>query len=204
MLGLDLRRVGLFGVVLGIHAAAAAALLQMGFERRESLVVIPLETRIFQEKKRIEEPPPPILNLGSMQARIDVSVPVPQLQIEAYVEAPPSPRAPTATWVAVAPEESSSPVFVQEVQYLRAPKPRYPPLSRKLREEGVVVLKVLINERGEAEKIEIADSSGHKRLDAAAVEAVAAATFRPYLHNGVPRPMLVLVPIEFGLTRMRS
>jgi len=57
---------------------------------------------------------------------------------------------------------------VSQVEYLRAPQPVYPPQSRRLREEGKVTLKVLVNEKGEAEKVDIHHSSGSQRLDDAA------------------------------------
>ena len=68
-------------------------------------------------------------------------------------------------------------------------------------EQGVVVLRVVIDERGRACDIEIESSSGHERLDRAAREAVATAAFQPYLEDGAPRRALVLIPIEFSLNR---
>jgi protein TonB len=70
-----------------------------------------------------------------------------------------------------------------------------------LREQGLVVLRVVIDERGEASSIEIETSSGHARLDDAARDAVLRAAFRPYVEDGEPRRALVLIPIEFALNR---
>lgn len=97
--------------------------------------------------------------------------------------------------------ERSAPRLIASVEYLREPAPRYPPQSRKLREQGMVVLRVLIDERGTACNIEIERSSGHARLDLAARQAVSRAAFRPYLEGGLPRRALVLIPIEFSLSR---
>ncbi|PZN31328.1 MAG: energy transducer TonB [Proteobacteria bacterium] len=97
--------------------------------------------------------------------------------------------------------DRSAPVEVSSVEYLREPAPRYPPQSRRLREQGLVVLRVLIDEAGKARRIEIQSSSGYARLDAAAREAVERAAFRPYIENGAPRQALVLIPIEFSLQR---
>lgn len=96
-------------------------------------------------------------------------------------------------------QDRSVPKFVAEASYLRAPSPRYPSQSRRLREEGVVVLRVLIDEQGQARQISVDRSSGHARLDRAAREAVASAAFRPYVEDGAPRATLVLIPIEFFL-----
>jgi len=101
-------------------------------------------------------------------------------------------------------QATAGPKLISAVEYVREPIPRYPAQSRRLREEGVVVLRVLIDERGQACNIEIESSSGYARLDNAAKEAVARAAFRPYLEDGKPRPALVLIPIEFSLTGHRA
>jgi protein TonB len=97
--------------------------------------------------------------------------------------------------------DRGAPKLVASVEYLREPSPHYPPQSKKLREQGLVVLRVLIDERGVACNIDIESSSGHARLDHAAKDAVARAAFRPYIENGTPRRALVLIPIEFALNR---
>jgi protein TonB len=89
--------------------------------------------------------------------------------------------------------------LVTSVEYLREPAPRYPAQSRKLREQGLVVLRVLIDERGTACDVAIENSSGHPRLDQAAKEAIVRAEFRPYIEDGVARRAMVLIPIEFSL-----
>jgi len=47
--------------------------------------------------------------------------------------------------------------------------PEYPPLSRRSGEEGTVTLEFMLEATGKAAEITIARSSGHARLDAAAV-----------------------------------
>lgn len=98
-------------------------------------------------------------------------------------------------------EGRSAPKWVSAVEYVREPAPRYPPQSRRLREQGLVVLRVLIDEQGNARSIDIESSSGHQRLDHAAREAIERAAFRPYLEDGTPRRALVLIPVEFALNR---
>ena len=73
-----------------------------------------------------------------------------------------------------------------------------------LGEEGMVVLRVLINELGRADRIEIERSSGHARLDEAARIAVQRALFRPYIENGVARMALATIPIEFTWKSRRA
>jgi protein TonB len=99
------------------------------------------------------------------------------------------------------PPASGAPRLISSVEYVREPAPRYPPQSRRLREQGLVVLRVLIDEKGQACNIEVESSSGYARLDRAAKEAVGRAAFRPYVEDGEPRRALVLIPIEFSLHR---
>jgi len=77
----------------------------------------------------------------------------------------------------------------------------YPVASLRAREQGSVLLRVLVDEHGAPQRIEIARSSGHPKLDAAAREAVRSARFRPVLRAGQPAPAWGLVPIEFRLDR---
>lgn len=95
-----------------------------------------------------------------------------------------------------APSEAA-PRVVTEVAYLQPPAPRYPSESKRSGEEGLVVLRVLINELGRAARIEVERSSGYARLDAAARAAVEHALFKPYIENGAPRMSLAMIPIEF-------
>jgi protein TonB len=134
---------------------------------------------------------------------LDVSVPLAP-EIEVPVEMPSTPNQIVAQAIPASPPAQraadAAPKLISTVEYVREPIPRYPPQSRRLREQGLVVLRVLIDEKGQACDIEIESSSGHARLDHAAKEAVAAAAFRPYVEDGEPRRALVLVPIEFSLT----
>lgn len=83
--------------------------------------------------------------------------------------------------------------------YLNNPKPAYPPLSRRLREEGKVVLRVLIEADGSASRAEIRHSSGHERLDQAALQTVLKWRYVPARRNGIPESMWFNIPINFIL-----
>ena len=127
-----------------------------------------------------------------------IDTPIPAEPVPESVGAPPESPAPAA--VAGTAEQAGRKV-VESVQYIRAPVTRYPPQSRRLREQGVVLLEVLVDERGLPAQVEIERSSGYPRLDEAAREAVLQARFRPYTENGVPQSVVVLVPIRFALKR---
>lgn len=66
-------------------------------------------------------------------------------------------------------------------------------------EQGKVLLRVLVNEQGMPEKIELKESSGFDRLDKAALNAVQRWRFVPGKRNGVPESMWNIVPVNFVL-----
>jgi periplasmic protein TonB len=84
-------------------------------------------------------------------------------------------------------------------RYLNNPPPRYPPLSRRLGEQGQVVLHVRIEVDGSASQAEVRTSSGYSRLDQTAVQTVLAWRYVPGTRNGVPEAMWFNIPIRFVL-----
>lgn len=109
-------------------------------------------------------------------------------------EAPPAPPAP------VAPPAPSVPHLVSGVEYLRAPQPIYPAISRRLGEAGVVMLRVLVNEKGLPSEVLVHKSSGSANLDEAGRQAVLRTLFKPYLENGKAVAVFVLVPLNFQIS----
>ncbi|MEG1455038.1 MAG: energy transducer TonB, partial [Comamonas sp.] len=83
--------------------------------------------------------------------------------------------------------------------YLNNPKPSYPSISRRMGEQGKVVLRVFIDVEGKPQTIEIRQSSGFDRLDQQAIESVKRWRFVPGKRNGVPEAMWNIVPINFVL-----
>ena len=57
-----------------------------------------------------------------------------------------------------------------DADYLQNPAPVYPGLSRRIGEQGKVILHVLVSADGRARKVELRTSSGFERLDNAAPE----------------------------------
>ena len=112
------------------------------------------------------------------------------------------PAAPAPTAPSPAADAPPRPASMSQVAYLRAPRPRYPGESRSAREEGLVLLQVLIDTSGHARQIRVLRSSGHPRLDRAACSAIEQALFRPYSVGGVAREAIATVPVEFSLHRV--
>lgn len=86
-----------------------------------------------------------------------------------------------------------------DADYLNNPAPAYPPLSRRMREEGKVMLRVVVKPDGLPGRIETARSSGSERLDAAARNAVSRWRFVPARQGEHAIESSVLVPIIFKL-----
>lgn len=85
--------------------------------------------------------------------------------------------------------------------YLRNPPPNYPESAKRRRQEGTVMLDVLVSAQGEAKHVGIAQSSGHDQLDAAALSAVTRWKFIAAQQNGTAAEARVIVPIEFKLAQ---
>ena len=77
--------------------------------------------------------------------------------------------------------------------------PSYPPLSRRLGEEGKLVLRVELDEIGHIHIAQVINSSGHKRLDDAAMAAVKTWRCNPPRRNGIPVRAIALQPFNFVL-----
>lgn len=88
---------------------------------------------------------------------------------------------------------------VTHAAYLNNPHPAYPRQSKRLGEQGTVLLLVEIDVDGSASQVKIQQSSGHPRLDRAALEAVAKWRFIAGKKAGVPQKMWVNIPIHFVL-----
>ena len=83
--------------------------------------------------------------------------------------------------------------------YLNNPPPPYPPMSRRLGEEGRVIVRVALDALGKVVEVGLERSSGHRRLDRAAVDAVRAWRFEPARSGGRAVAASVLVPVDFRL-----
>lgn len=102
---------------------------------------------------------------------------------------------------APAPTPAPAPIktVTRGVQYLREPDPQYPDRAREQGEEGTVVLRVQVGVDGKPANVEVLRSSGSASLDAAGMSAARGALFKPYLEDGRPLSVYVIVPLRFQL-----
>ncbi len=173
---------------------------------------------------RMPEPPrkaPPTPVRRSAPAPVAAAAPVPILAAEAPPKTADEPVAPVAPAradpipavmpQAVAEAPASRPVAAEpmaapklvaprfDAAYLSNPPPAYPPLSRRLGEEGKVVLRVFVEPDGQPAQVELRTSSGHARLDEAALGAVRRWRFVPARRGEAAVAAWVLVPLNFTL-----
>lgn len=139
-----------------------------------------------------EIPAPPVLALPATVSPAAQTVHQP----EAAAQPSRSETNTTAAPVAAAPAQ---PRQISAVDYIQAPQADYPPLSRRMGEEGRVTLKVVVNEKGYAERVEVQKSSGYHRLDEAAKAALQRAIFKPYLEDGKALAVVATATISFFL-----
>ena len=88
-----------------------------------------------------------------------------------------------------------------DADYLNNPPPVYPPLSRRLGEEGKVLLRVQVSPEGKPLTTDIHVSSGSARLDEAARKATSRWQFVPAYQGTVAVVSWVEVPVEFHLEK---
>ncbi len=121
---------------------------------------------------------------------------------------PPKPaeqaKEPASAPVAETPPKSmqTAPVALSSELAVSCPKltpPEYPAISRRMGEEGKLVLRVELDENGRIDKAKVLNSSGYERLDAAALTAVKSWQCNPSLRDGQPVRAVALQPFNFVL-----
>lgn len=92
---------------------------------------------------------------------------------------------------------SSSAYF--KAGYYRNPPPPYPAEARRLKQEGRVLLEVLVTKEGKVGQSKVKQSSGYPLLDEAALRAIQTWKFRPATLGGIRVDILADIPIRFQL-----
>ncbi|XOT94497.1 energy transducer TonB, partial [Alcaligenes pakistanensis] len=94
--------------------------------------------------------------------------------------------------------DGDRPKLIGRVDYLgRRPVPVYPRASERRREQGRVVVRVVISTQGSVLEAKVQNSSGYERLDESALRAVRTARFKPYTENGVAYRAMADIPFDF-------
>lgn len=201
------RAAGLF-IVVALHAAALWGLWQ------HRLIPSPQEAMTLfvnfiappepVRKVELKPPPPRPQPIEKPQPR-QIVAETPVVAPTDYVAPPPPPQPAPAIAASVAPPalpRPAEPVALGGELSVACPDrtpPRYPPQSRRLNEEGVVVLRVELDEHGGVGAARVASGSGYTRLDEAALAAVRTWRCNPAQRAGRPVRAVALQPFKFIL-----
>jgi protein TonB len=213
-LGSSRNRSGKIAFIVGIHLAAFWA-IQSGMVTEAvkklpqvvdvTFVTPPAPPAPPAPPKMVEVAikPPPVFTpvIPQLPIVIENTITVPPAAVKPaeatpVAAAPPAPPAPPVA----APAAPAAPKLVTGVEYVRQPQPVYPSISRRLGETGVVTLRVLVSEKGTPEQATVQKTSGSTNLDEAGRQAALRSLFKPYMEDGKPVPVYVLVPINFKLS----
>jgi len=197
------RKATIFAIIVALHAvliwALASSLSKIIVDRLPPII----KAEIIQEIADEEEPPPPPPTVETPPPY----VPPPDIVIDLPVDMP----ATTAlTQVTNVPKPAAPPPVVKsgikkapeiDPKFKRRFQPEYPPTSRRLGEEGSVVLQVLVGVDGNVQDGKVQKSSGFPRLDEAALKhALRAWRFTPGTEDGTPVATWHSVKVTFKIT----
>lgn len=207
----------LIGGVLLAHLAGGWALMQVQSVRDAVAEAAPLMVSLIAPAP-LPKPPTP----APAPVRQPVKAPAPAPLIAAAPTATPAPQAFVAAPVeTVAPPVAVSAEPVAPVQavstppappapkqlpssavrYLVEPQLTVPLLSRRLGEQGLVQVRVLVDVRGRLKEASLKKSSGFARLDQQALQDIRSARFAPHLENGQPIEWEATALLSYELDR---
>jgi protein TonB len=209
--------------VVLLHVAALwsvqTGLLLRPMEKVETIVSAQVITEaIAPPRAKIEptppepKPPEPIKQPALKKAAVlplaptplAIAEPTPTPDLPTGATSPQAPAPPMAAPMAQAPLAPPLPpprieLPSSDADYLQNPRPPYPATSKRLGEQGKVVVRVLIGVDGTAQRAEIHQSSGHHRLDQAALSNVQRWRYVPGKRDGMAEAMWFNVPVYFVL-----
>jgi len=196
------RRTAVLAAIIALHLFIAWALATGLARKAIEVLAPPIQTDIVQEEKNKTEPPPP--PPPELRKQV-VEVPPPDIQIAmpedgpqtsaitARVEQPKA--APVAKAAVAATAIGLGKGFPNVDDY-------YPDASRRLGEEGLTIVDICVGPDGKlTEPPKVGKTSGHERLDQAAVKvaSVGSGRFKPATEEGKPISKCTQLPIRFKL-----
>lgn len=186
-------------ISIAVHIAVIAVALMMRTPKNETAPA-PLIARVLDTPSETQEAQP----IEQSQPKFDrpkLHIPQPDVAFTTATESPSAPVA-VAGGARNAEPARTAPVTLPQfdADYLNNPSPQYPSASRRMREEGVVLVRVYVLSNGLPESIELKRSSGSHRLDHSALEAVRKWRFVPARRGDETVAAWVIVPVAFSLT----
>jgi protein TonB len=199
------RRSAVFAAILVLHfgffTALKAGLVRAGMQLAEDFSIIDLPPPPPPPKDMEEPPPPPPLDVPPP------TVPPPLIDLPAFegpssaITARVSEAAPQRTQTAPPRQVQITPprIKARGDRIAAAINACYPSASRRLSEEGRVVVTISIDATGKAGAMSVSQSSGFERLDGAAECVVRRLPFDPGKRDGQPVEAQATLPIVFKL-----
>jgi periplasmic protein TonB len=199
----------LAGIALA-HVALIAALvlfdvIPIGPAKPEPLAVTMVPLEIAPPPPPSAAPPPPdqkqMVQPTIVAPPPIVQTPAPPTAVAVTAIVSPEPPAPAAVPAAVAaPSPTPGPTAIETLSPLPGNPPlKYPASARRLHQQGIVRLRILIATDGSVTDIAIAQSSGFDSLDKAAIDVVRRWRFRPAKRDGVAVEGIGIFPASFKL-----
>ncbi|MGE5466121.1 MAG: energy transducer TonB [Ignavibacteria bacterium] len=190
------------GAAVAVHAALVVAVIGLAATPEVSTTTRDLIVRLIQADAPVPQKPlPAIAPVQPKMAR--TPAPPPPVMTAAAESPAPASFAVAPQPTRAQPDSAPAPLPVTgaryDADYLHNPKPVYPMFSRRNGEEGKVQLRVRVSADGVPLEVEIKQSSGFARLDAAAREAVQKWRFVPARRGSEAIESWVGVPIVFSL-----
>lgn len=203
------------GLLLGVllaHGALGWGLMQLDVVREGLRAALPVQVDWIAPPAPTPAPPPPAARPPQAVPR-----PAPVLAAPAAPAAPapvfstPAPEAPAPAVAAVtspappapaappAPPAAPRQLPATALRYLVPPAQAYPLASRRLKEQGTVLLRLVVDAQGLPQQVSLHRSSGHARLDEQALQAMRAARFQPQTENGQPIAWTAIAPLAYEL-----
>lgn len=215
-LGPTARRV-LTGGVLAAHVLGGWALLQVDAVRQAVIAAAPIMVSLIDApeppkpapppppKPQVQKPrpaPAPVIAAAPSPAPAPPAfvVPAPEpapAPVVAVAPAPPAPPAPPAQVAPAVPRQ----IPPSAVRYVVEPRLTVPLLSRRLGEQGLVHLRIVVDARGQLKEASLKKSSGFARIDQQALQDIRTARFAPYLDNGQPVEWETTALLSYELDR---
>lgn len=192
-------------MVLALHAAALWGLWQHRLMPSPQEAMTLFVNFIAPPAPEKTPPPPPKQKIVEKAKPRQILAAAPVVAPADYVVPPPPPQ-PTPALAApvapVAPPRPAGQITLTGELSVACPErtpPGYPPLSRRMGEEGTVVLRVELDEQGKVCSARVSGSSGFTRLDDAALTAVRTWRCTPAQRDGQPVRAVALQPFKFIL-----
>jgi TonB family protein len=153
----------------------------------------PAEPEVEEVSAPEESAPPPGDAPAPAPAPVPRPAPPPAPAPRQQPKAPPEPAVREGELVTMGPG-------VVPPKLVRFEKPEYPPIARRLRAEGEVVISLLVDETGQVTDTRVVQrASQDVGLEEAALEAARSATYQPATKNGVRVKMWTTLRIPFRL-----